>query len=122
MSALALLVSLLVLTIRPQNGELALALTIGGCSAAAGIILLQAKPLIDFFSRLAENTGLPSELTEPLFKSVGMGILTQISSAVCQDAGQSAMAKLVELGGGVLCFVVSLPLMEAVLGLVESML
>ena len=122
LSAVAMLVSLLVLTLRPQNGELALALTLGGCAVAAGIVLVQSEPLIQMLSRLAGKTGLSSELTEPLFKAVGMGTLTQISSAVCQDAGQSALAKLIELGGGILCLVVSLPLVEAVLSMVESML
>ncbi|MBQ9374162.1 MAG: stage III sporulation protein AD, partial [Oscillospiraceae bacterium] len=47
---------------------------------------------------------------------------TQTASAVCQDAGQSALAKLLELGGGLLCLVAALPLLEAVLDLLEDLL
>ncbi len=121
-AALAISVSLLALTLNKQNADLALLLTLGGCTAVAGWILVQAEPVLELFARLAGKTGLPGELTVPLFKATGLGMLTQISAAVCQDAGQSALAKLVELGGGILCIVVSLPLFESVLALVESML
>ena len=121
-AALAVTASLLALTLHRQNADLALLLTLGGCSAAAGLILTQAEPVLDLLARLAEKTGLPGELTSPLFKAAGLGLLSQISAAVCQDAGQSALAKLVELGGGILCIVVSLPLLESVFALIESML
>lgn len=121
-AALAVIVSLLALALQKQNADFALLLTLCGCVAAAAMILAQAEPVMALLSRLAERTGLSGELTEPLFKAAGLGLLTQISAAVCQDAGQSALAKLVELGGGILCIVVSLPLLRSVLSLIESML
>ena len=122
LAALAVVVSVLSLTLRRQSADWSMLLSLAGCVAAAGLIMEQAGPLTRLFARLAEKTELPVTLTAPLFKAAGMGLLTQIAAAVCQDAGQSALAKLVELGGGVLCIIVSLPLLEAVLALIESML
>ena len=51
-----------------------------------------------------------------------MTLLTEITASVCADAGQSALAKLVELGGGILCVAVSLPLLQALLALIEELL
>ena len=50
----------------------------------------------------------------------GIGVLTQISAGVCDDAKQSAVARLVELCGGVLALYAALPLLEAVLELIET--
>ena len=49
------------------------------------------------------------------------GILTQLASTVCADAGENAVAKTVELCGGALAVCVALPLMEAVLELLQTM-
>ena len=56
----------------------------------------------------------------PSLKAVGIGVLTQISAGVCDDAKQSAVARLVELCGGLLALYAALPLLEAVLELIET--
>ena len=51
-----------------------------------------------------------------------IGILTQITASVCADAGQTALSKLVELGGGLLALCAAGPLLRAMLALVEELL
>ena len=43
-----------------------------------------------------------SALLAPVLKAAAVGLLTQLTESFCKDAGQQALAKAVELGGGVL--------------------
>lgn len=119
---LAMVTAILALTVRRQSPELALLIALGGCVLAACLVLGWVTPVIDLLVRLGETAGLESALLAPLWKVLALGLLTQTASAVCQDAGQSALAKLLELGGGLLCLVAALPLLEAVLNLLEDLL
>lgn len=121
LSALALCAAALALVLRKQSPELALVLTLCACALGAGTLLPQLSPVLELAGRLARRAELDESLTAPLWKCMGLGLLTELSAAVCADAGQAALAKLVELGGGVLCLVVSLPLLQAVLALIESL-
>ena len=80
------------------------------------------RPVLELCRSLANRAELDGSLTAPLWKCLGLGLLTEVSAAVCADAGQAALAKLIELGGGLLCVVVSLPLLQAVLALIEELL
>lgn len=120
--ALALTAALLTLVVKKQSPELGLALTLCACALGAGLLLSWAKPVMSLAISLADRAELEDRLTAPLWKCAGLGLLTEISAAVCADAGQSALARLVELGGALLCLAVSLPLLQAVLALIEELL
>ena len=80
-----------------------------------------AEPVVDFLKKLRNISGLDEALMQPLLKTVGIGLLTQISANVCADAGENAIAKLIEVCGGVLALYVSIPLLEAVLQMMEGL-
>ena len=114
--------AILALTLKKQTPELALLVSAAGCAILAALMLQWVSPVLDLGRSLCDRAGLDPELTEPLWKAAGIGLLTQVAAAVCADAGQSALSKLVELGGGLLCLVLSLPLLEAVLSLIGELL
>ncbi len=107
--------------VKRSHKELALLLSVA-CCVLIGIFALHLfDPIISFFSRLRVMAGLEQETMAPVLKAVGIGLLTQITSRICADAGESAVASLVELCGSILALYVALPLLEAVLKMVEGM-
>ena len=112
---------LLTAMLRKKSQELGILLTLAAC-VLIGLLLVQiAEPVVEFLSKLRNIAGLDKTLTEPILKTIGIGLVTQIGATVCADAGENAIAKLIEVCGGVLALYVSLPLMEAVLSMVDSM-
>ena len=105
LTALGLTAALLALVVKKQSPELALALSLCACALGAGLLLKGIVPVLNLARSLADRAELDGSLTAPLWKCLGLGLLTELSAAVCADAGQSALAKLVELGGGLLCLV-----------------
>ena len=122
LSALALTAALLTLVVKKQSPELSLALTLCACALGAGLLGVVLEPILELAASLARRAGLDETLTAPLWKCLGLGLLTELTASVCADAEQSALAKLVELGGGLLCLLAALPLLQAVLALIEGLL
>ena len=120
--AAALITAILALTVKKHSPELSLLVSCAGCLLLGWLTLSALSPILELLQTLSEKAGLEPRLLTPLYKGIGLGVLTSFTAAFCSDAGQSALAGLVELGGSVLCVLVSLPLFRAVLALVEQLL
>ena len=65
---------------------------------------------------------LPEQLFQPLLKTVCIALICRTGSDLCRDAGEGALASVLETAGAVAAIVVSLPLFRAVWDLLESLL
>ena len=91
----------------------------------AGVILLlrvfsAAGSAAQRFSGLLSQCGLDSTLYLPVCKALGVAVVVRVMSALCKDAGQSALAAKMEIAGAVLTLSVCLPLFEQVLDLITE--
>lgn len=107
--------------LRKTNHELGILLTLAACVLIGLLLLKLAEPIVEFMAKLRNLAGLDKTLTEPILKTIGIGLMTQIGATVCADAGENAIAKMIEVCGGALALYVSLPLLEAVLSLIDTM-
>ena len=57
-----------------------------------------------------------------MFKIVGISLLSSIMTGICTDAGETALGKTLEITGILLCVYVTLPLILAVIELVEKLI
>ena len=80
------------------------------------------SPVLAFFLRLADMTGLCGAVFAPLFKTAAIGILAQLAGTICRDSGQQALAQAVEICCGFVSFYLALPLLELVLSLLQTMI
>ena len=122
-AGLGLIAVLLGLVLKKGNGVLALLLTLAACAAMTVSIVRLAEPVVSFLSELRQLAGLePALLRAVALRTVGIGLLTQLTASVCADAGESTVAPRIELCGSVLGIYTALPLLEAVLSLLRTML
>ncbi len=110
------------LTIRKQTPELAILLTI-----CAGVLILMScsgalASVTQFMDELVEVGGLSPGIVAPVMKVTGIAIITRLASNFCTDAKEGALAATVEAAGTVLALLVVLPLMSAVLDLLNELL
>ena len=108
--------------VRRQRPELALCLAMAACAAALGLVAGALEPVVAFFRRLQSLAGVEEALFAPLLKTLAIGVLTQISSAFCRDAGEQALARIAELSGTALALYAALPLAQAVLQTAEQLM
>lgn len=122
MTALCLVGALLAVVVRRGSPELALLLTLG----AAAVVLLALseamKELLDFLSELGTRGGVSQQLLIPLYKTVGISLVVKVGGDLCRDAGESALAAVVETAGSICALVAALPLLRAVLSMLLELM
>jgi stage III sporulation protein AD len=88
-----------------------------GC-AAMGYL----KPVIDFVHQLQNLGQLDSSMLSILLKAVGVGLIGEIATLVCADAGNASLGKTLQLLTTSVILWLSLPLMTQLLELLEQLL
>ena len=119
---ICVIAALLGLVLRRGSPEITLLLAL---TAAAAVLLALGRPLgelLAFLNRLTEQTGVPSALFLPLYKTVGIAMVVRVGGGLCRDAGESALASVLELAGTVCALLAALPLLRAVLELIGELL
>ena len=115
---LALLTLVLSLVLKKDAPAIAFLLTL----TAGVLILLQAFQTIGGTAQRfsAAQGGITGSLYLPVCKALGVAVVVRVMSALCKDAGQSALAAKLEIAGAMLALSLCLPLLEQVLGLVAD--
>ena len=90
----------------PVRTALFLMLTIGAITTAT--------PLVAFLSELTQNDSVASYAT-PLFKALGLAVMTQCCAELCRECGESSVGNGVELIGKIEILLLSLPLVNEIL-------
>jgi hypothetical protein len=121
-TALCLTGALLAVLLHRSGGEMALLLSLAVCGVAAMVLIEPLEELRDFWEDAAAWGELPVELFTPLIKTVGIALLSRTGSDLCRDAGEGAIASVLETAGAVATIAVSLPLFRAAWELLRSLL
>jgi len=106
---LGLVSAVLVVLLRQYKPEFAMP---AGVLAAVVILLIKET---------ATKASINGDYIGILIKSLGVCYLTQFASDTCKDSGESSMASKIELAGKVAVMLLSLPLINQVLGVVTKL-
>ena len=117
-----LLTAILVLVLRKQNGELALLLGLCGCCMVCAVAVGFLSPIVGFLQRLQQTASLDRDMLRILLKITAVAFTSEIATAVCSDAGNATLAKSLQMLSTVVILYLSLPMLEALLALVERIL
>ena len=101
--------------IKLARAELAFAVRMAGIIVVFGIILLSAESLFRDVSAVFE-TGSFSEYAVIILKALGVAVLTHVASSICRDSGEAGLAGAVEFAGKCEILLMSLPMIERLLG------
>ena len=121
-TALCLTGALLAVLLHRSGGEMALLLSLAVCGVVAMVLMEPLEELRDFWEDAAAWGEPPAELFTPLIKTVGIALLSRTGSDLCRDAGEGAIASVLETAGAVAAIAVSLPLFRAAWELLRSLL
>ncbi len=120
--AVGVLGSILAVLLRKYSKEQALLLNLATAVAIFVVFAALLKPVLSFAEELEKATGLDSALIAPVYKCVGIGLVTQLASSLCRDAGDSSIADGIGMLGTAASLYVCTPLFMAVLELIQRLL
>ena len=108
--------ALLALVVKRGSPETALLLAVGAAVVVALALAGVVKELLAFLGELGSASGVSADLFVPLYKTIGIALVVQVGGNLCRDAGESALASVVETAGTLCALLAALPLLRALLG------
>lgn len=114
--------AVLAIMLRSYKPEYAMLISL---AVSVGVIVLfipYVKDILQFLESAARMVSGAKGWVEPVIKSLGVAVLTELAGDICRDCGESSMASKVEMLGKVTIIVFALPLATELLELVSGML
>lgn len=99
--------------------ELGLLLALAAALAGGALLLDAVRDAAALGGELAELTGLPPALFAPLLKVTAVALVSRLVSALCSDAGQGALARVMETAGAFCALGCAVPLLRATVELLR---
>lgn len=113
---------LLVPVLEKQGKDLAVVLIVLVCCMAGTVVFVFLEPVFSFLYQLQETAGLDVGILKTLLKLVGIGLVGELVSMICTDAGCSALGKGMQLLASALILSLSVPVMESLTELIRDIL
>lgn len=113
---LCLLAALIIVFLKQYKSEYAMLTALAAGVVVLGLLLGYAAPLLEQLCGLADQTAA-ADYFKTALKALGISYITAFAADSCRDFGQSALAAKAELAGRCAVFLLSLPLLSAVLEL-----
>ena len=115
-----LLTAVLCLTIGTK--EISTILSMIVCCMAAVIAISYLKPVFDFLYQLETLGNLKNGMLDILLKSVGIGVICELTGRICSDAGKDSLAKMMQMLASASILYLSIPVFRALLTLIQEIL
>lgn len=79
------------------------------------LILDKMSGIINLLTNLANKTSINKDFIFLLIKITGIAFLTEFAVSICKDAGESAIATKIDMGGKVMIIAISIPIISSLL-------
>ena len=121
-SGAVLLAIIIVLALRNNAKDVASILSIAVCAMVALAAMHYLEPVLGFLRILESMGGLKRDMTKILLKSTGIGILSELASLICKDAGNESIGKSMQILGTSVILYLSIPMFSALIELLQRIL
>lgn len=96
-------------------------------SILAGVLILlmsmnKLTGIITILQNISSKTAINGQFLGILLKITGIAFLTEFAVSVCKDAGETAIATKVDMGGKVIIIAISIPIISALLETIVKVL
>ena len=121
-AAAALIAVILSLALGKQEKDIGTILSIAVCCMVMVSALVYLEPILEFLRELETIGDLQGDFLGILLKALGIGLVAEIASTVCVDAGNGSMGKTIHTLGAAAILYLSLPVFRAMMDLLRRIL
>ncbi len=119
---IAVAVSVCALSLKKTGESFAVMLLVAGSVVIAVICVGLSVKIIGGIEDIFVYTGLDFSYFKIILKCLGVCLVTQFSSDICNDASHTALAGQIILAGKIIIIVISFPVFKSVLEIVSGMI
>lgn len=120
--AVGVIVTVIAVTLKSIAPEFALAVSIAGSVLIFFIVLPKLSVVIGMLRDMAERVDVNMAYIYIVLRIVGIAYIAEFGAQICADAGETAIASKIELGGKILIMFMSTPILMSVVELILKMM
>lgn len=120
--ASVLVALILILAVGRQERDMSVLLAIASCCIAGMSAIQMLTPTLDFLYELQSNIQIDVSMIRILLKIVSVGLVAELISLICADAGNTSLGKVVQLLASSTILSLSIPVFRNMLELIHDIL
>ena len=120
--AICIITAVLAVVLKQQKGEYALMVALAGGTVVILYIIKGVLSPIEYINEKLLKSGINTQYFAVALKALGISYVTGFIADICRDSGQASLASKAELAGKCAIFIISVPLIGAVLDTALSFL
>lgn len=109
LASVAITATLLIVVLKDKNPVFALLTALAATVIMAGYTVSELGEIFADFERLFEVGGIDASYGKIIIKVIAVAYFTEITSALCRDAGETAIAQKLDLAGRVAVLILTVP-------------
>lgn len=113
---------ILYLSVPKQMKEFSVMLSVAVCVLIGFVAFSYLTPVIRFAQQLSNTGKLDDTMTKTLLKAVGICLVSEFTSNICIDSGNSALAKVVQFMTSAVLLSLCVPFLSKLIDLIQSLL
>lgn len=121
-AAIGIITALCVLVLRENRSDIATLIGITGGAIILLSLIDYFTQIFDFLRRFIEKTGIDGSVIKALVKIVGIGYVADFSAGIVEESGSKALSEKIVLGGKVIIFIMSIPIIKMLFEIISSIL
>ena len=119
--AIGIVFAIVCVLIKNYRGEFLIPVRLAAIVLIFGVVVLLISPIVKFLNNIMGQT-LPLEYIEIILKTLAIAYMTQISSEMCRESGESSIAFGIETVGKIEIVILSLPLINNIISMAGELL
>ncbi len=120
-AAVGLITATCLAVVRDARGEAATVIALAGGALILAMLVDYFTGIFAFFDELVNATGIDRGVINSLLKIVGVGYVTELAAGVCEDGGAKSVGDKIVLGGKLIIFTLTIPVLRTLLGVIASL-
>lgn len=117
-----LVTTIIVVTVKQQRPDIAMLISLAGGTVILIFVVSSLSVVIETISNLFNKSNMDSVYITTILKVIGIAYLADFGAQLCKDAGESAIAAKIELGGKILILLLAIPILTALMELILKIL
>ncbi len=121
-ACLILLTVLLGTAVGKTEKDISLVLTITACCMVLGVAAGYLGEVVGFFRKWTADLGLQDSILGSILQIAGVALVSEITGLISADAGNSSLAKAMEILGNAAILLLSLPMFQTFFTIMQDLL
>ncbi len=119
---IGLTAAVLAVIIKQQRQDIGLLISLAAGTIIFLMVLSNVNAVVEAVNNMVNKSNLDTVYVTTVLKVIGIAYIAEFGSQICKDAGETAIASKIEMGGKILIMILALPILTALLEVITKIL